>query len=152
MSSSHVLVLNGPNLGRLGSRQPEIYGSLTLSQLAEGVEQAAAELGLSVEVRQTDSEAELISWMHEAVDTESHVILNPAAFTHYSYALHDAAVLVPEAGLTLIEVHLSNPYARDVFRHKSVISSIATGVILGLGSDSYLLALRAIAARLAATR
>lgn len=147
MSERRVLVLNGPNLGRLGSRQPEVYGSSSFADLTANVGKRAGELGLSVDVRQTDSEAELVSWLHEAVDTGCDVILNPAAFTHYSYALHDAAVLVPAAGLTLIEVHLSNPHARESFRHTSVISSVATGVIMGLGSDSYLLALAAIAAR-----
>lgn len=143
----HVLVLNGPNLGRLGSRQPEVYGSMTLSDIGERIQTHAAELGVTAEVRQTDSESELIGWLHEAVDTRSDVILNPAAFTHYSYALHDAAVLVPDAGLTLVEVHISNPYAREEFRHTSVISSVASGVIMGFGLDSYLLALSAIATR-----
>jgi len=135
---TRVLVLNGPNLGRLGSRQPEVYGSLGLDDLRE---QLAADAGeLTLEVRQTDDEAELIGWLHEAVDTSSHVILNPAAFTHYSYALRDAAALVTDAGLLLVEVHISNPHAREEFRHNSVISGVATGVIAGFGFDSYLLA------------
>ncbi len=152
MPEHRVLVLNGPNLGRLGARQPEVYGSMTLLELGQVVTDQAEKLGLTAEVRQTDGEAELVSWLHEAVDTHSDVVLNPAAFTHYSYALHDAAVLVPEAGLTLIEVHISNPYAREIFRHTSVISSVATGVIMGLGIDSYLLALTAIAKRLPSSR
>lgn len=152
MTKNRVLVLNGPNLGRLGSRQPEVYGSTTLAGLAEIVLAEAAARGLTAEVRQTDSESELISWLHEAVDSGADVIVNPAAFTHYSYALHDAAVLVPEAGQILIEVHLSNPHARERFRHTSVISSVATGVIMGLGIDSYLLALSAVATRRTATR
>ncbi|HNP16761.1 MAG TPA: type II 3-dehydroquinate dehydratase, partial [Terrimesophilobacter sp.] len=102
---------------------------------------------LAVELRQSDDEAELIGWLHEAVDTRSHVILNPAAFTHYSYALRDATALVTAAGLILIEVHLSNPHAREVFRHTSVISGVATGVIAGLGFDSYLLALELVRRR-----
>jgi 3-dehydroquinate dehydratase-2 len=136
-----VFVLNGPNLGRLGSREPEIYGTTDWVGLVKAVEQKAGELGLSAEVRQTDSEAELIGWLHEAVDANVDVIINPAAFTHYSYAVRDAAALVTKAGKKLIEVHLSNPHAREEFRHNSVISGIATGVIAGFGVDSYLLAL-----------
>jgi 3-dehydroquinate dehydratase-2 len=141
-----VLVLNGPNLGRLGSREPEVYGSATLDDLRERLESESA--GLTIDVRQTDDEAELIGWLHESVDTGSAVILNPAAFTHYSYALRDAAALVTGAGLPLIEVHLSNPHAREEFRHTSVISGVATGVIAGLGFDSYSLALEAVRRRL----
>jgi 3-dehydroquinate dehydratase-2 len=136
-----VLVLNGPNLGRLGSREPDIYGALDFPGLTSAIAASAANLGLSADVRQTDSESELIGWIHEAVDAGQNVILNPAAFTHYSYALRDAAVQVTKAGLKLIEVHLSNPHAREEFRHTSVISGIATGVIAGFGTDSYLLAL-----------
>jgi 3-dehydroquinate dehydratase-2 len=142
---TRVLVLNGPNLGRLGSRQPEIYGSLGLEDLREQL--AAASHGNQVDVRHTDDEAELIGWLHEAVDSGSHVILNPAAFTHYSYALRDAAALVTEAGLLLVEVHISNPYAREEFRHTSVISGVATGVIAGFGFDSYLLAFELVLRR-----
>ena len=139
-----VLVLNGPNLGRLGSREPEIYGRLNFAELSERVLALASELSLDAEVRQTDSESELIHWLHEAVDSESHVVMNPAAFTHYSYALRDAAALVTKAGLKLVEVHISNPHAREIFRHNSVISAVASGVIAGFGVDSYLLALRTI--------
>lgn len=137
-----ILVLNGPNLGRLGSREPDVYGTGTLDDLS-------ALLGPDVELRQTDDEAELIGWLHEAVDTGAHVILNPAAFTHYSYALRDAAALVTKAGLVLVEVHLSNPHAREEFRHTSVISGVATGVIAGFGFDSYVLALDAVRRRVA---
>ena len=136
-----VLVLNGPNLGRLGAREPDIYGALDFAGLTSAVETAATNLGLSADVRQTDSESELIGWIHEAVDAKKNVILNPAAFTHYSYALRDAAVQITKAGLKLIEVHLSNPHTREEFRHTSVISGVATGVIAGFGTDSYLLAL-----------
>ncbi|MEY3473198.1 MAG: hypothetical protein RLY22_701 [Actinomycetota bacterium] len=139
-----VLVLNGPNLGRLGSREPEIYGTLNFAELAAKVLEVSEEMGLQVEVRQTDSESELIQWLHEAVDTSTHVIINPAAFTHYSYSLRDAAALVTKSGLKLIEVHISNPHSREVFRHNSVISGVATGVITGLGVKGYLLALGAI--------
>jgi 3-dehydroquinate dehydratase-2 len=138
-----VLVLNGPNLGRLGSREPEVYGTLDLSALRVMLLEQAGD-GVEIDLRQTDDEAELIGWLHEAVDSASPVILNPAAFTHYSYALRDAAAMVTGAGLPLVEVHISNPHAREQFRHTSVISGVATGVIAGLGFDSYLLALSAI--------
>jgi 3-dehydroquinate dehydratase-2 len=140
-----VLVLNGPNLARLGSREPEIYGSVNYDQLVERVALEATKLGHTAEVRQSDSESELIGWLHEAVDNKLAVIINPAAFTHYSYALADAAALVSKAGLQLIEVHISNPHAREEFRHKSVISAVATGVIAGFGVESYILALKALA-------
>ena len=140
---SRVLVLNGPNLGRLGSREPDVYGDQDLSALRVLlIEQAGP--AVEIDLRQTDDEAELIRWLHEAVDTGSPVILNPAAFTHYSYALRDAAALVTKAGIPLIEVHISNPHAREEFRHTSVISAVATGVIAGFGFDSYLLALRVV--------
>ena len=139
-SPRRVLVLNGPNLNRLGTREPEVYGTATLTDLERELRDAAP-AGAEVDVRQTNDEAELIGWLHEAVDTQSPVILNPAAFTHYSYALRDAAALVTGAGLPLIEVHLSNPHAREQFRHTSVISGVATGVIAGLGFGSYRLAL-----------
>ncbi|HMM81839.1 MAG TPA: type II 3-dehydroquinate dehydratase [Terrimesophilobacter sp.] len=142
---TRVLVLNGPNLSRLGSREPDVYGSQSLDDLRGQLLAAAGDL--TVELRQSDDEAELIGWLHEAVDTRSHVILNPAAFTHYSYALRDAVALVTAAGLILIEVHLSNPHAREEFRHTSVISGVATGVIAGLGFDSYLLALELVRRR-----
>jgi 3-dehydroquinate dehydratase-2 len=142
---SLVLVLNGPNLGRLGSREPDIYGSTDYAGLVAKANDAGSALGLTIEVRQTDSEAELIGWLHEAVDREADVVLNPAAFTHYSYAVRDAAVQVTKAGKRLIEVHLSNPHTREEFRHKSVISGVATGVIAGFGVDSYLLALSQLA-------
>ena len=109
---TRVLVLNGPNLGRLGVREPEVYGSATHADLVAAVAGWAAALGLDVEVRQTDDESVLVGWLHEAVDARAHVVLNPAAFTHYSYALRDAAAQVTHAGLVLVEVHLSNPYAR----------------------------------------
>ena len=137
---STVLVLNGPNLGRLGSREPDVYGSADLDDLRTLLTDAAPE-GVTVDLRQTDDEAELIHWLYEAVDARTPVILNPAAFTHYSYALRDAAALVTKAGLTLIEVHISNPHARETFRHTSVVSAVVTGVIAGLGFDSYRLAL-----------
>ncbi|MFM6980777.1 MAG: type II 3-dehydroquinate dehydratase [Micrococcales bacterium] len=140
-----VLVLNGPNLGRLGSREPDIYGAIDYATLAVKVAEHGTSLGLAVEVRQTDSEAELIGWLHEAVDRGFDVVLNPAAFTHYSYAVRDAAVQVTKSGKKLIEVHLSNPHTREEFRHTSVISGVATGVIAGFGINSYLLAITELA-------
>jgi 3-dehydroquinate dehydratase-2 len=139
-----VLVLNGPNLARLGSREPEIYGNLDFAALVAQVSEVAAEMGLQADVRQSDSETELIGWLHEAVDQKLDVIINPAAFTHYSYSLRDAAAMVTHSGQKLIEVHISNPHAREEFRHTSVISGVATGVIAGLGLKSYLLALGAV--------
>lgn len=139
-----VLVLNGPNLGRLGSRQPEIYGSLNFEQLSAEVTKTGVELGLDCEIRQTDSESELIGWIHEATDAKKPVVLNPAAFTHYSYALRDAVAELTASGVSLIEVHISNPHAREEFRQTSVISALASGVIAGFGFSSYLLALRAL--------
>ncbi|MCS0498189.1 type II 3-dehydroquinate dehydratase [Protaetiibacter mangrovi] len=146
---SRVMVLNGPNLGRLGSREPDVYGDQDLSALRVLLSEEAGE-GVEIDLRQTDDEAELVHWLHEAVDAEAPVILNPAAFTHYSYALRDAAALVTKAGLPLVEVHISNPHAREAFRHTSVVSGVATGVIAGLGFDSYLLALEAVRRRLSA--
>ena len=134
-----VLVLNGPNLNRLGTREPEVYGTQTLDDIRSML--VAEANGVEIEMRQSNDEAELIGWLHEAVDARTPVILNPAAFTHYSYALRDAVALVTEAGVPVIEVHLSNPHAREAFRHTSVVSGVATGVIAGFGADSYRLAL-----------
>jgi 3-dehydroquinate dehydratase-2 len=140
-----VLVLNGPNLNRLGSREPDVYGSQTYEDLVHNLTQLATELGISVAIKQTNDESELISWLHDAVDAKAEVIINPAAFTHYSYALRDACAIVTTSGLQLIEVHISNPHTREEFRHNSVISGVATGVIAGFGIDSYRLALRQLA-------
>ncbi len=187
-----VIVVNGPNLGRLGVRQPDVYGRQDLEQLrrlctqwaqelgldvdvrqtddeaqmvqwmheaAEGQKavrqdleqlrrlctQWAQELGLDVDVRQTDDEAQMVQWMHEAAEGQKAVVMNPAAFTHYSYALADAAHMVLDADMPLIEVHISNPAARDEFRKRSVISPVATGTITGLGFFGYKLALEAVA-------
>ena len=135
-----ILVVNGPNLGRLGSREPEIYGSQSLEDINSAL---TAQVGDAADLQfiQSDDEAELISVMHQAADNRTPVILNPAAFSHYSYALRDACAMVTGAGLALIEVHLSNPHAREEFRHHSVISGVATGVIAGFGADSYRLAM-----------
>ncbi len=138
---TRVLVLNGPNLGRLGSREPEVYGTATHNDLVALCTKVGAELGLAVEVRQTDDEAQLVHWIHEAADGGLPVILNAAAFTHYSYALRDACA---QLTAPLIEVHLSNPAAREEFRHTSVIAAVSTGSIAGFGIESYALALRAL--------
>ncbi|MFY7862697.1 MAG: type II 3-dehydroquinate dehydratase [Rhodoluna sp.] len=141
----NVLVLNGPNLSQLGAREPEVYGDRNWAQLVEMIEAEAQSLSLEVDIRQTDSEAQLITWLHEAVSASADVVINPAAFTHYSYAVRDACAMVTSAKLRLIEVHISNPHAREAFRHNSVISGVATGVIAGFGFDSYRLALRQLA-------
>jgi 3-dehydroquinate dehydratase-2 len=140
---STVQVINGPNLGRLGRREPGVYGSTTHQDLVSMIEAEAAELGLSVEVRQSDSEAQLLEWLHAAADSGQPVILNAGALTHTSVALRDACA---ELRAPLIEVHISNVYAREEFRHRSYLSAVATGVIVGLGVRGYLLALRYLAA------
>jgi 3-dehydroquinate dehydratase II len=139
-----VLVLNGPNLGRLGTREPDVYGTTTHDDLVALCQQAGTELGLDVDVRQTDHEGVMISWLHEAADTATPVVLNAAAWTHYSIALRDAAA---QLSAPLVEVHISNVHAREPFRHHSYISAIASGVIIGLGVQGYPLALRWIAGR-----
>lgn len=136
-----VLVLNGPNLGRLGAREPEVYGATSYDELVALCTTVGAELGQQVEVRQTDDETQLVRWLQEAADTSTPVVLNPAAFTHYSYALRDACA---QLSAPLVEVHLTNPAARESFRHTSVVSAVATGTISGFGADSYTLALRAL--------
>ncbi len=142
-----ILVLNGPNLGRLGTREPDVYGSATLADIGPLVASAGtADAPIEPDVRQTDDEAELVGWIHEAVDARTPVILNPAAFTHYSYALRDACAQL-QGVAPLVEVHISNPHAREAFRHTSVVSAVATGVIAGFGLDGYRLAAQAIAAR-----
>lgn len=136
-----VLVLNGPNLGQLGRREPAVYGTLTHEDLTTACFTAGAELGAQVDVRQTDDEATMLAWLHAASDEADALILNPAAWTHTSVALRDAA-----ASLTIpfIEVHLSNPLAREEFRHTSYTAGLARGLIAGFGVQSYLLALRAL--------
>jgi 3-dehydroquinate dehydratase-2 len=133
-----VLVLNGPNLGRLDIRDSSIYGDMNYAQLVSQIESAAKTHGFVADVRQSNDEAEIITWLHEAADANLPVIINPAAFTHYSYAIRDAAEMVKAP---LIEVHLSNPLSREEFRHTSVISGVANGTIGGFGPNSYVLAL-----------
>ncbi|TQF02087.1 type II 3-dehydroquinate dehydratase [Kitasatospora acidiphila] len=140
-----VLVLNGPNLGRLGSREPDVYGSTSYADLVERCTKLGRELGFEVEVKETNSEQQMVEWLHWAADEKTPVVLNPGAFTHYSYAMRDAAA---QRSAPLIEVHISNPYAREEFRHTSVIAAIASGTIAGFGIGSYELALRALAEQL----
>lgn len=137
-----VLVLNGPNLGRLGRREPEVYGSTTHEELVILIEREASELGLKAVVRQSDNEAELLNFIHAAADAGDPVILNAGALTHTSVALRDACT---ELSAPLIEVHISNVHKREEFRHHSYLSAVATGVIVGLGVQGYLLALRYLA-------
>ncbi|MEU4399662.1 type II 3-dehydroquinate dehydratase [Micromonospora orduensis] len=139
-----VYVLNGPNLGRLGTREPAVYGSTSYADLVALCEKTGRELGLDVTVRQTDAEHELLGWLHAAADEEAAVVLNPAAWSHYSYAVRDACAMLRGP---LVEVHLSNIHAREEFRHHSVVSAVATGVICGLGIDGYRLALHHLAGR-----
>ncbi|MGT2426934.1 type II 3-dehydroquinate dehydratase [Amnibacterium kyonggiense] len=143
---TRVLVLNGPNLQRLGTREPDVYGVVSLPQVAAALEAAAPE-GVEVDLRQTDDEAVLVGWLHEAADARLPVVLNPAAFAHYSYALHDAVRIVTGAGVPVVEVHVTNPASRESFRRESVVAPAATGVIAGLGTDGYLLALGWVAGR-----
>jgi 3-dehydroquinate dehydratase II len=137
-----VLVLNGPNLNRLGTREPDVYGTSTFADLVALCERTALELGMTADVRQTNDESELIGWLHSAADSRNPVILNPAAFTHYSYAVRDACAMLTAP---LVEVHISNPAAREEFRHTSVVAGVATGTIAGFGLDGYVLAFQALA-------
>jgi len=137
-----IYVLNGPNLGRLGTREPAVYGSTTYADLVALCSRAAEGLGLPVEVRQTDAEHEMIHWLHAAADEGADVVLNPGAWSHYNYAIRDACAMLRGR---LVEVHISNIHTREEFRHHSVISGVATGVIAGLGVDGYRLALEHLA-------
>lgn len=141
---NRVLVLNGPNLGRLGTREPEIYGATSHEELVALCVRGGAELGLEVEVRQTEHEGELISWLHEAADRGTPVVLNAGALTHTSVGVGDACAML---GAPLVEVHLSNIFARESFRHSSYVSAHAAGVIVGFGVEGYVLALSWLSAR-----
>ena len=143
MSNTLVYVLNGPNLNLLGMREPDIYGHDTLDDIAALLEDRAQELGLEIEMRQSNHEGHLIDWLHEAqADGAKAVLLNAGAFTHTSLALHDA---IKSIRMPVIEVHLSNPHAREEFRHKSYVGMAAKGSIAGFGARSYVLALEAAA-------
>lgn len=137
-----ALVLNGPNLGRLGTREPEIYGRTTHADLVELCEKTGRELDIEVTVRQTDHEGEMLGWLHEAAEREVPVVLNAGAWTHYSIAVRDACA---QLTAPLVEVHITNVHKREEFRHHSYISAVASGVIVGLGVDGYVLALRWLA-------
>lgn len=143
--SAPVLVLNGPNLGRLGKREPSVYGSATYADLAGLCVASGKELGLDVDVRQTEYEGELITWVHSACDSRVPIVLNAGALTHYSYALMDALKM---RTAPLVEVHISNIAAREGFRHESVVTPVADGIIAGFGFQGYVLALRAVASLL----
>ena len=134
-----IQVFNGANLGRLGTREPEVYGSTTYAQLVELVEAAARELGVEVQVRQTDDEGQLLRWIHEATDAGDAIVINPGAWSHTSVALHDALAAV---GAPVLEVHISNIHRREEFRHHSYVSRVADGVIAGLGVHGYVVALQ----------
>lgn len=138
-----IQVLNGANLGRLGTREPAVYGTTSYAQLEVLCESAAAHLGVAVQVRQTDSEAEMLGWLHLAADSGDAVLLNAGAWSHTSIALGDACAALSGP---LVEVHITNIYAREDFRHHSYISAHAVGVICGLGVDGYLLGLRWLSA------
>lgn len=135
------LVLNGPNLSRLDLREKNYYGDITYQDIEEAIKKEAETLQIEAEIRQSNDESEIISWLHEAADNKIPIIFNPAAFTHYSYAIRDAVVMLKAP---CIEVHLSNPLSREEFRHTSVISGVVDGTIAGFGLDSYRLALRAL--------
>lgn len=148
--ATKILVLHGPNLNLLGSREPEVYGRLTLTELDGRLAQLAAELGVTVACRQSNVEGQLIDWLHGASQEGfGAVVLNPGGYGHTSVALRDAVAAI---GLPVIEVHLSNIHAREKFRHHSHLSAVAAGVISGLGVDSYLLGLRAAVGRVALPR
>lgn len=136
-----ILILNGPNLSRLDLREKNFYGDIVYSDIENAIKVEAGRLGIDVEIRQSNDESELIAWLHEAADKTLPVIFNPAAFTHYSYAIRDAVSMLKAP---CIEVHLSNPLSREEFRHTSVISGVVNGTIAGFGIDSYLLALHQI--------
>lgn len=137
-----VMVLNGPNLGMLGVREPDIYGSMSLEDIASRLSAQAPDT--EIDLRQTDSEAEMVTWLHEAYSARTAVLLNAGALTHYSYSLADAVKMCTSAGVPVIEVHITNPHARERFRQHSSISAVCSGVIAGFGADSYALALRAL--------
>ena len=142
MAKKKILVLNGPNLNLLGKREPEIYGTLTLAQIEQRIRALAKELGIEIEVRQSNSEGELVTWIQEASNKFGAIVINPAAYTHTSLAMRDA---VSAVGIPTVEIHISNIHKREPFRHHSFIAEVAVGQIAGFGVDSYLLGLRAAA-------
>ena len=140
MATKKILVLNGPNLNLLGKRQPEIYGEATLPDIENQVRALAKELGVEIDFRQSNSEAELVTWIQEAEGRFAALVINPAAYTHTSVAMRDA---ISAVGIPTVEIHLSNIHKREPFRHHSYIAEVALGQIAGFGVNSYLLGLRA---------
>jgi 3-dehydroquinate dehydratase-2 len=140
-----ILVLNGPNLNLLGKRQPDIYGRLTLAQINQKIRALAKELGVDVDIRQSNHEGELVTWIQQAPGQFGAIVINPAAYTHSSVAMRDA---ISAVGIPTIEIHLSNIHKREPFRRHSYIAEAAVGQIAGFGANSYLLGLRAAVARL----
>jgi 3-dehydroquinate dehydratase-2 len=140
-----ILILNGPNLNLLGTRQPDIYGRLTLAQIEKRVRALAKDLAVEIDFRQSNSEGELVTWIQQAAGKFAAIVINPAAYTHTSLAMRDA---ISAVGVPTIEIHISNIHKREQFRHHSFIAQVAVGQIAGFGLDSYLLGLRAAVARL----
>ena len=141
----NILILNGPNLNLLGTRQPDIYGRLTLAQIEKRVRALAKELAVEIDFRQSNNEGELVTWIQQAAGKFAALVINPAAYTHTSLAMRDA---ISAVGIPTIEIHISNIHKREQFRHHSFIAEVAVGQIAGFGLDSYLLGLRAAVAGL----
>lgn len=141
--TKRVYILNGPNLNLLGRREPGIYGAATLADIEADCTREAALLDFNIDFRQSNHEGELVDWIQEAGENDAYVLINPAAYSHTSVAIHDA---IRAAKVTVVEVHLSNIHAREAFRHHSHVSAVAKGVICGFGPEGYLLGLRALAA------
>jgi len=140
-SAKRVLVLNGPNLNLLGTREPDVYGATTLDDIEQALKDLAKDLGATVECRQSNQEGQLIDWLHDARDSFDGVVINPGGLTHTSVSLRDG---ISAAGLATVEVHISNTQARESFRHQSVTAAVCIGSVIGFGKNSYALGLRAL--------